>query len=59
MINYPWLEELTQKLDQLLSSKVLILEGPKGLGKKETAHEIAKQKLCSLNNAYIQYSVKI
>ena len=51
MINYPWLEELTQKLDQLLSSKVLILEGPKGLGKKEIAHEIAKQKLCSSNNA--------
>ena len=48
MINYPWLEELTQKLDQLLSSKVLILEGPKGLGKKEIAHEIAKQKLLSL-----------
>ena len=47
MINYPWLEELTQKLDQLLSSKVLILEGPKGLGKKEIAHEIAKHKSVS------------
>ena len=51
MINYPWLEEVTQKLDQLLSSKVLILEGPKGLGKKEISYEIAKHKLCSSNNA--------
>ena len=42
MISYPWLEEVAQKLDQLLSSKVLTLEGPKGLGKKEIAHEIAK-----------------
>ena len=51
MISYPWLEEVAQKLDQLLSSKVLTLEGPKGLGKKEIAHEIAKHKLCSSNNA--------
>ena len=51
MINYPWLEEVTQKIDQLLSLKVLILEGPKGLGKKEIAHEIAKRKLCASNNA--------
>ena len=51
MISYPWLEEFAQKLDQLLSSKVLTLEGPKGLGKKEIAHEIAKHKLCSSNNA--------
>ena len=48
MISYPWLEEVAQKLDQLLSSKVLTLEGPKGLGKKEIAHEIAKHKLLSL-----------
>ncbi len=51
MINYPWLEEVTQKIDQLLSLKVLILEGPKGLGKKEIAYEIAKHKLCASNNA--------
>ena len=51
MISYPWLEEVAQKLDQLLSLKVLTLEGPKGLGKKEIAHEIAKHKLCSSNNA--------
>lgn len=51
MINYPWLSEITKKFDLLLNSKVLILEGPKGLGKKEIAYEIANHKLCTSNNA--------
>ena len=35
MISYPWLEEVAQKLDQLLSSKVLILRAQKAWVKKK------------------------
>tara|TARA_B100000927_G_scaffold91746_1_gene74164 strand:- start:230 stop:1186 length:957 start_codon:yes stop_codon:yes gene_type:complete len=46
MSKYPWLNDLYQIFDKLLKSNVLIIEGPKGLGKKAFAIELAKKKLC-------------
>ena len=43
MSKYPWLNDLYHIFNKLLKSNVLIIEGPKGLGKKAFAIELAKK----------------